>query len=368
MGRFKRCTFATSPRLGQNANEQSGIFFHRVVVTLDDDPESVTAHVSIFIRETRRNVAIIRRLAKIQTIAASTSRSAKPNAGSKKIPREGSRFDMATSAKTKIASAKKVVATKAKKPVAKPAVKPTAKKPAPKPAAKPAAKPTPKPVAKPAAKTATKPAAKPVAKVEPKVATKVAPVSDKKVVAPAPAVVAAKPVAAVTPVTSSSNKPVAKTNTVTAPSPPKAVVLSLNAHKKYAGLTEAEIVKQPESEYMSKAQLAFFKEKLTELRGQILHNATDTGEHLRDVEVATDPSDRATQEEEYTLELRTRDRERKLLKKVDKVLRMIDDGSFGWCEETGEPIGIARLIARPTATLSIEAQERRERMQKLFGD
>ena len=147
-----------------------------------------------------------------------------------------------------------------------------------------------------------------------------------------------------------------------------ATVLSMNGHKKYAGLTEAEVLTQPESEYMSKEQLAFFKEKLVELRGQILHNATDTGEHLRDNEVATDPSDRATQEEEYTLELRTRDRERKLLKKVDKVIRMVDDGSFGWCEETGEPIGLARLIARPTATLSIEAQERRERMQKLFGD
>lgn len=153
-----------------------------------------------------------------------------------------------------------------------------------------------------------------------------------------------------------------------APPPKAATVLSMNGHKKYAGLTEAEVLKQPESEYMSKAQLAFFKEKLIELRGQILHNATDTGEHLRDNEVATDPSDRATQEEEYTLELRTRDRERKLLKKVDKVIRMVDDGSFGWCEETGEPIGLARLIARPTATLSIEAQERRERMQKLFGD
>ena len=150
--------------------------------------------------------------------------------------------------------------------------------------------------------------------------------------------------------------------------PPKATILSMNGHKKYAGLTEAEVLAQPESDYMSKAQLAFFKEKLIELRGQILHNATDTGEHLRDNEVATDPSDRATQEEEYTLELRTRDRERKLLKKVDKVIRMVDDGSFGWCEETGEPIGLARLIARPTATLSIEAQERRERMQKLYGD
>lgn len=150
--------------------------------------------------------------------------------------------------------------------------------------------------------------------------------------------------------------------------PKAATVLTMNGHKKYADLTEAEVLKQPESEYMSKEQLAFFKEKLVELRGQILHNATDTGEHLRDNEVATDPSDRATQEEEYTLELRTRDRERKLLKKVDKVIRMVDDGSFGWCEETGEPIGLARLIARPTATLSIEAQERRERMQKLFGD
>jgi DnaK suppressor protein len=127
-------------------------------------------------------------------------------------------------------------------------------------------------------------------------------------------------------------------------------------------------MKQPESDYMSKAQLAFFHEKLTELRSTIIFNASDTGEHLRDAEVATDPSDRATQEEEYTLELRTRDRERKLLRKVDKAIRMIEDGSFGWCEETGEPIGLARLIARPTATLSIEAQERRERMQKLFGD
>jgi DnaK suppressor protein len=173
----------------------------------------------------------------------------------------------------------------------------------------------------------------------------------------------------------SSFVPVAKTNTVpksaaapSATAAPKPILISLDAHKKYAGLTEAEIMKQPESDYMNKAQLAFFKEKLVELRGTILHNATDTGEHLRDVEVATDPSDRATQEEEYTLELRTRDRERKLLKKVDKAIRMIDDGSFGWCEETGEPIGLARLIARPTASLSIEAQERRERMQKLFGD
>jgi len=133
-------------------------------------------------------------------------------------------------------------------------------------------------------------------------------------------------------------------------------------------LTEEEILKAPEKDYMNESQLAFFKKMLVELRDQLLQNADDTGEHLRENEVTTDPSDRATLEEEYTLELRTRDRERKLLKKVEKSLRMIDDGSYGWCEETGEPIGVPRLIARPTATLSLEAQERRERVQKLYGD
>ncbi len=191
--------------------------------------------------------------------------------------------------------------------------------------------------------------------------------TSKAKVAPAAAVAKAKTVvAAPAAAATKATEPVAPATAKVAPK--AAAILSMNGHKKYAGLTEAEVLAQPESEYMSKDQLAFFREKLVELRAQILHNATDTGEHLRESEVATDPSDRATQEEEYTLELRTRDRERKLLKKVDKVIRMVDDGSFGWCEETGEPIGLARLIARPTATLSIEAQERRERMQKLFGD
>ena len=138
--------------------------------------------------------------------------------------------------------------------------------------------------------------------------------------------------------------------------------------KKVKVLTEEDLLKAPEKDYMNEAQLAFFRRKLVELRDQLLQNADDTGEHLRENEVTTDPSDRATLEEEYTLELRTRDRERKLLKKVEKSLRMIDDGSYGWCEETGEPIGVPRLIARPTATLSLEAQERRERVQKLYGD
>ena len=140
------------------------------------------------------------------------------------------------------------------------------------------------------------------------------------------------------------------------------------AVKKVRELTDEEILKAPEKDYMNEAQLAFFGTRLIELRDQLLQNADDTGEHLRENEVTTDPSDRATLEEEYTLELRTRDRERKLLKKVEKSIRMIDDGSYGFCEETGEPIGVARLIARPTATLSLEAQERRERVQKMYGD
>jgi DnaK suppressor protein len=102
------------------------------------------------------------------------------------------------------------------------------------------------------------------------------------------------------------------------------------------------------------------------LRDQF-QNADDTGEHLR--EQNDDGSLRMrTLEEEYTLELRTRDRERKLLKKVEKSIKLIDEGNYGYCEETGEPIGIPRLLARPTATLSLEAQERRERVQKLYGD
>src|ERR1700675_3119520 len=139
------------------------------------------------------------------------------------------------------------------------------------------------------------------------------------------------------------------------------------AAKRPKQVTEADLMKAPERDYMNEAQLAFFKLRLLEIRAQLLNNADDTGQHLRENEVTTDPSDRATLEEEYTLELRTRDRERKLLKKVEKSLKMIDDGSYGWCEETSEPIGVPRLIARPTATLSLEAQERRERVQKLYG-
>ena len=84
--------------------------------------------------------------------------------------------------------------------------------------------------------------------------------------------------------------------------------------------------------------------------------------------VVPDPADRATIEEEHALELRTRDRERKLLKKIEQSIGRIDGGDYGYCDETGEPIGVGRLLARPTATLSLEAQQRRELKQKMFGD
>jgi len=132
--------------------------------------------------------------------------------------------------------------------------------------------------------------------------------------------------------------------------------------------TEAEILKMPKSEYMNAAQLAFFKQRLLDLQKELMNNAGVTTEHLRELSFAPDPADRATLEEEHALELRTRDRERKLLKKIDGALARIEEGDYGYCEETGEPIGIQRLIARPTATLTIEAQERREMKQKMYGE
>ncbi len=134
------------------------------------------------------------------------------------------------------------------------------------------------------------------------------------------------------------------------------------------GLSEAELLRAPASQYMSPEQLAFFRERLLETQKELLEKADLTSEHLREHEIEADPTDQATIEEEYALELRARDRERKLLKKIDEALRRIEDGSYGYCEETGEPIGIPRLIARPTATLSIEAQSRREQKQKLYGE
>ena len=133
-------------------------------------------------------------------------------------------------------------------------------------------------------------------------------------------------------------------------------------------LTDEQIMKMGEQDYMNPVQLAFFKSRLQQLEKDLLKNAGETTEHLRETVLVPDPADRATIEEEHALELRTRDRERKLLKKVQQSIQSIDSGDYGWCEETGEPIGIPRLLARPTATLSLEAQQRRELKQKLYGD
>ena len=132
--------------------------------------------------------------------------------------------------------------------------------------------------------------------------------------------------------------------------------------------SEAELLRMPEDEYMNDRQLGFFRDRLRQLEQDILNNAGATTEHLRETQFVPDPADRATIEEEHALELRTRDRERKLLKKVQQSIVRIDSGEYGWCDETGEPIGLRRLLARPTATLSLEAQERREMRQKMFGD
>lgn len=137
-----------------------------------------------------------------------------------------------------------------------------------------------------------------------------------------------------------------------------------------AKLTEQDIINWngDESDYMNEDHLEFFRELLKKLQDELIQNASATTDHLQDHESASDPADRATQEEGYALELRTRDRERKLLSKIQSSLRSIEEGEYGYCLDTGEPIGLKRLLARPTATLSVEAQERRERLKKQFAD
>jgi DnaK suppressor protein len=204
----------------------------------------------------------------------------------------------------------------------------------------------------------------------------------KKPSAPAKSAVAAKPAPAKqpapkAPAAKTSAKPAAKAPAKTVPVKTAPAVEAKVAKKKPFNAgdlsennlpTESELLRMPESEYMNERQLGFFRDRLRQLEQEILSNAGATTEHLRETQFVPDPADRATIEEEHALELRTRDRERKLLKKVQQSIARIDAGEYGWCEETGEPIGLRRLLARPTATLSLEAQERREMRQKMFGD
>ena len=212
-------------------------------------------------------------------------------------------------------------------------------------------------------------------KATPKATLKASQKGTPKVASKAPAKPAAKPPAAKAVVRKAAAPKTSVVNEepVAAPKAPMraaAPVAGKSISKLPRGtlLTEAELIKQPKSEYMSKDQLAFFRQRLLDLQSELRDNAGATTEHLRELAVAPDPADRATLEEEHALELRARDRERKLLKKVEGALLRIDSGEYGYCDETGEAIGVLRLLARPTATLTIEAQERREMKQKMYGE
>ena len=277
-----------------------------------------------------------------------------------------------------------VAAKKAAKPVSKPAVK--AAKPVIKPAPKPAAagKATAKPKEKVIIKTITKTAAAPAGKAAPgpsPIAAAPAPLQTPALKPgrraslrnssfappPAPMVPTHSPDAAKASYSAIAERVIAPPPHVAAKKDPK---LANNWKTKAADmLSDEEVKAMPDSEYMNEKQLAFFRYKLSVLKQDIHNSAGETTEHLReDTVVVPDPADRATIEEEHALELRTRDRERKLLKKIEQSIARIDSGDYGYCDETGEAIGVGRLIARPTANLSLEAQQRRELKQKMFGD
>lgn len=295
---------------------------------------------------------------------ATASKKAPAKAGSKPAARK------AAPAKTSKPVAKKAAPVKAsasKKAAPAKASKPAARKPAPAKASPPVAK-------KAAPVKRAQPAAKKAAPAKKASSTQaVAKPAAKK---PAPARAAAKPAAR-------KPEPIKATQTVkkatpavtkTVPAAPAKTTKSATSVSKPARpmppgiLSEEQILKMSDKDYMNEAQLAFFKAKLLMMKEDILDNARETGEHLKENEVFADPNDRATVEEENMLEQRVRDRERKLLKKIDSALRRIESGEYGYCLETGEPIGLARLIARPTAELSIEAQEKHERRERLFAD
>lgn len=136
-----------------------------------------------------------------------------------------------------------------------------------------------------------------------------------------------------------------------------------------AVLAEEAYRPSEDEEFMNERQLEYFKQKLLKWKEDILRESRETLTHLQsETENHPDLADRASSETDRALELRTRDRQRKLISKIDDALRRIEDGSYGWCEETGEPIGVARLEARPIATLSLEAQERHERRERVHRD
>lgn len=133
-------------------------------------------------------------------------------------------------------------------------------------------------------------------------------------------------------------------------------------------LTEAQVRRSSDREYMNEAQLAFFRHRLLQMRDEVLGRELDVKERLHQREVFADPADRATAEEEHWLDLRLRERESLLLRKIDEALRRIDAREFGYCEKTGDPIGIPRLLARPTATVCVDVKGQDERVEAQFRD
>ncbi len=333
---------------------------------------------------------------------------AKPSAGRSPAPRSGARTVAKTVAKKPARSLAGTATKPARKVAAKPAAKPTAKPPS-KPPSKPRATPRAKspPAKRPGkavapartaplagAKRSTGPAGRPAAVPLSSTVLHVpkTPVSDTPKKAAASKKSAGKTSRPSAPDTAPAALAAAVSNSRFAdrfapPKPPSRAAGTIdievhrpavkhdpklvNAWKTKSGreLTEAELLSMPDSEYMNDKQIEFFRHRLQSLKDDLLSNAGETTEHLReDTSIVPDPADRATIEEEHALELRTRDRERKLLKKISQSLARIDNGDYGFCDETGEPIGLGRLIARPTATLSLEAQQRREMKQKMFGE
>jgi DnaK suppressor protein len=261
-----------------------------------------------------------------------------------------------------MAAKKPSAKAKAKKTVVKKAEPAKKAAPAKKPAARVAAKPAApvKVVAKPAAKAAPVPATKPAAKVA-------------AAVPPAPA----RPAARATPVIPA--KPTIPARTVTPPNTDFDVAGSEADENDSPEVSSTNLLAGPRNvkpyiprrgeQYMGKEQLDHFRQILNTWKRDLMHEVDRTVLHMKD-EAANfpDPNDRATQESEFSLELRTRDRERKLIRKIDEAIKRIEDGTYGYCVETGEEIGIKRLEARPVATLCVEAQERRERREKQYGD
>ena len=135
-----------------------------------------------------------------------------------------------------------------------------------------------------------------------------------------------------------------------------------------SSLTESDVRRMPESAYMNDTQLEFFRQQLLRMRSEVVEREVDVKERLHQRESFADPADRATAEEEHWLDLRLRERESLLLRKIDDALRRIRDREYGYCEVTGEPIGIPRLLARPTATVCVDVKGQNEQIESQFRD